>query len=374
MSTVLLVAPGLFLASFVRVLRVDKGFAVERVLAIDVVLPRARYAAADARAGFYEQALRRLAAVPGVSSAAAASALPLEGETQVDMLSLEHDTRAEMERPTANIRYVSPDYFATVGTPVRRGRPIAEADRGRGVVVLSERAARALWPGEDPIGKRVVPGSNDPVSEVVGVAADVRTSSLEREGSLVAYVPYWGRLPSSGTILLRTASEPGSVAAAARAALRQVDPAVPVAAVRTMSQVVSAAVAARRFQLALLALFGITALVTASVGIYGVIAHSLARRTNEIGVRMALGARPADIQRLVLREGLTPVAAGLAAGIAIAVALSRAFRSLLFEVGPGDPLTLAGVAALLGLVAAAACYVPARRATAIGVVEALRLE
>jgi predicted permease len=374
LSTVLLVATGLFLASFVRVLRVDKGFAVERVLAVDVVLPTGRYAAPVARARFYEQALERLAAVPGVAATGVANALPLEGETQVDILSLENDPRPTLQRNTANIRWVSPGYFDAMGTRIVRGRPFTSADRGRDVVVLSERAARALWPNEDPIGKRVVPGSNDPVSEVIGVAADVRTSSLEREGSLVAYVPYWNHVTRTGSLLLRATADPAAVTPAVRARLRSLDPSVPVVKVRTMAQVVSESVATRRFQVALLALFALTALATASVGIYGVISHSLTRRTSEIGVRMALGARPADVRRLVLREGLTPVGIGLTAGIVASIALGRAFASLLFEVRPGDPLTLAIVAAVLALVATVACYVPARRAAAADVAGLLRFE
>jgi predicted permease len=370
----LLVTAGLFLASFVRVLRVDKGFAVERVLAMDVVLPRVRYAEREARARFYQQALERLAAVPGVSADGATSALPLEGEAQVDVLSDENDPRPTVERPTANIRWVSPGYFEAAGTRVLRGRAFTAADRGRDVVVLSQRAARALWPNEDPIGKRVFPGSNDPVSEVIGVAADVKTSSLEKEGSFVAYVPYWNNVPARASILLRTAADPAAVTAVARAAIREVDASVPVVKARTMRQVVSESVATRRFQLALLALFALTALATASVGIYGVVSHSLARRTGEMGVRMALGARPADVRRLILREGLTPVVAGLAAGILLSLALGRVFASLLFEVRPSDPVTLGAVAAVLGVVAAVACYVPARRATSAELAELLRFE
>jgi predicted permease len=374
LSTVLLVATGLFLASLVRVLGVEKGFAVERVLAVDVVLPRVRYAAREARAQFYDQALERLTALPGVTAAAVASALPLSGESQVDMLSLENDQRPPMQRSSANVRWVSPGYFDAAGTRVVRGRAFTAADRGRNVVVLSERAARSLWPSEDAIGKRVVPGSNDQVSEVIGVAMDVRTSSLERDGSSVAYVPYWSNVPPFASIVLRTAADPAAVTASARATLRGVDPAVPVVRARTMAEIVSESVATRQFQLALLALFALTALATASVGIYGVVSHSLARRTGEMGVRMALGARPSDVRRLVLGEGMKPVAVGLAIGIAVSLALGRVFGSLLFGVRPSDPSTLAAVIALLGSVAALACYVPARRATSRDLAGLLRFE
>jgi predicted permease len=374
LSTVLLVAAGLFLASFVRVLRVDRGFDSERVLAFDVALPATAYESEARRAGFFDRALAELAAVPGASATAVASALPLEGETWVDGVERAGDARPVRERVTANFRFVTPGYFSVVGTAVRRGRAFTDADRTRRVVVISERTARALWPDGDAIGQRLLARSGHPPAEVVGVAADVRTSSLEQEGSLVIYLPFWESSLWAGTVLVRTAGEPAAVSPAARAALRRLDPAVPVAKVRTMAQVVSAAVAGRRFQLALLALFALMALVTASVGIYGVVSQSLASRTGEIGVRMALGARPADVHRLVLREGLVPAAAGLGLGVVGAVALARGFATLLFEVRAADPLTIAAVAALLGLVALVACLIPARRAAAAGVAEMLRLE
>ena len=374
LSTVLLVGTGLFLRSFVEVLGVDRGFESDRVLALDVALPRAKYSSGDLRTAFHQQSLTELAALPGVRSAGLTTGLPLEGETQVDMLSLENDPRPAPERPVGGIRHVSPSYFETIGTPIRQGRAFVDSDRGRPVVVLSERAAAALWPGEDPIGKRMTPGSNDPLAEVIGIVADVRTSTLEKEGSVIAYIPYWQRGPAEGSILLRTAGDPSAITSAARAVLRRVDPTVPIARTRTMEQIVSASVAARRFQVALLAMFAVMALVTASIGIYGVISQSLATRTGEIGVRMALGARPADVHRLVLGEGLRPVAIGLALGIVGSIALGRSIRGLLFEVQPADPLTLGAVVVILGAVAVVACTVPARRVTRSGLTAMLRTE
>jgi predicted permease len=299
--------------------------------------------------------------------------MPLEGETWVNGIAPAENSGPGADRPSANFRFVSPGWFGAVGTPLRAGRGIVASDRGQRVVVVSERAARMLWPGESAIGKRVSVGWQK-VSEVVGVAADVKSSTLEQEGSLMVYLPIWEDVPMQGSIVARTAGDPAAVTNAIRSAIRRVDPAVAVPKVRTMAQVVSRTVAARRFQVGLLGLFAMMALVTASVGIYGVISQSLASRTREIGVRMALGARPADVHRLVMREGLTPVALGLVAGIAGAVAAGRAIESLLFGVRPGDPVTIAAVCALLGAVAVVACAIPARRAAAAGLGQMLRFE
>jgi predicted permease len=311
--------------------------------------------------------------VPGVTSSAAASALPLEGETWVNGIGRAEGASSAEDRPSANYRFVSPEYFATVGTPLSAGHPFTASDRGRPVVVVSERVARTLWPREDAIGKLAQAGRFGTV-EVVGVAADVRTVTLEQEGSLVVYLPLWVGAPSQGTIVVRTAGAPAVVAPSVRNALRRIDPTVPVPKVRTMADVVSATVAARRFELGLLALFALMALVTASVGIYGVISQSLSNRTRELGVRMALGASPRDVRRLVLREGLTPVSVGLIAGVVASIVAARTIESLLFGVRADDPVTIAAVCALLGLVALVACLIPARRAAGTQLSSMLRAE
>lgn len=373
LSASLLYAAGLFLTSFVRVLDVDKGFNETQLLAIDLSLPRSVYFRPDQRAGFYDEVLAKLAKLPGVRASGAINLLPLEGETGVNQMKRENDQRSDAEFPVANIRQVAPGYFAAMGVPALRGRLINESDRGRNVVVLSERAARAMWPGEDPIGKRMVPG-NEQLSEVVGVVADIRTSNIEREGSLVAYVPFWVRPPLKATLVVSTTTDPKSLAISARAAIRDAGRAVPVSGMRTLDQVVSTAVAPRRFQLMLLLLFAGSALVIASIGIYGVISHSLVKRSNEIGVRMALGAERNAIHKLVLVETLKPVSLGLAFGIVMAVAVAQLFRALLFEVKPVNAPTLACVFALLIAVATVACLVPARRASGRGALLALRAE
>ena len=251
---------------------------------------------------------------------------------------------------------------------------MSPADRGHNVVMLSERAARALWPGENPIGKLVHPGENDSIAEVIGVVPDVRTTGMERPGSLTAYIPYWQHAPATATLLVSTGGDALTLARAARNAVRATNPTVPVTHVRTMRQVVAAAVAVRRFQLLLLMLFAASALVTACLGIYGIISHSLVKRSNEIGIRMALGARAVDVQWLVLKETLKPVGSGVLAGVVLSVMLGQLVRGLLFEVQPVDPLTIAAVPILLAMVAAAACYGPARRATLRGPALALRAD
>jgi predicted permease len=312
--------------------------------------------------------------------------LPLRAEAEVNSVYAENEENiAHPERP-ANVRFVSPGYFAALGVPVRKGRAFVEADRartvtptsvterGRSVALLSERAARLLWPGEEPIGRGVIASDDRTLLEVVGITADVRTSSLEREASPTVFRPYWDVGPGFGSIVLRTAADPAALTAGARAELRRMDATVPVPQIRTMATLVSDAVAQRRFQLVLLALFALTAVATASVGIYGIMSHSLGARRSEIGIRLALGASAGDVHRLVLREGLGPAAFGLAGGIALSLATGRALTSMLFEARPNDPVTILAVAALLGGVAAVACYLPARKATRGDPVAALRSE
>jgi predicted permease len=374
LTVVLLVSAGLLVSSFVRVLRVDRGFGGDRVLALDVTLPSAAYPESARRAAFYDEVLGRLTGIPGVQDAALTTKLPLEGETQVDFLGLENDPRPVTQRPTANILYVSPRYFESLGIAVRGGRVFSEADRGRSVVVLSGDAARATWGDAPAVGKRVVPGSNDPAAEIIGVVADIRNSSLESRGSLIAYVPYWQRPPLSATLLVRTDADPARVTGMVRDVIRTMAPGVPVRTIRTMPEVLAMSLAPRRFQLFLLGVFAFSALLTATIGIYGIISQSLAGRSGEIGIRLAIGARPADVRLLVLREGLVPVVAGIGVGTAASLIVGRLISGLLFQVHEGDPFTIVSVAAVVVLTSALACWFPARRAARLDPVVALRNE
>ncbi|HEY4218606.1 MAG TPA: ABC transporter permease [Gemmatimonadaceae bacterium] len=367
MSALLLIAGGLLLKSFVRVLGVDKGFTADRVLALNVVVPRGTYPTLNDRNQLYVSALDALRQVPGVSAAALTSALPIEGETWVDGLRVgDHGPST-----TANFRFVSPTAFSVLGQPFLRGRTFLESDRGRRVVVLSTGAAQLLWPGENPIGRAVFAGS-DSTYEVVGIVPDVRTSGLEHAGSVIAYKPYWEIGPSAVTLVVRTSGDPIAVASSARAALRTVAASVPVSRIRTMDDVISGAMAQRRFELVLIGLFALTALLTATIGIYGIIAHSLAHRTGEISIRIALGARSLDVHGLVLVEVLRPVAIGLLVGVATSLLAGRLLAGMLFEVRSTDVTVLTSVVAVLTVVAVVACLVPARRAARTDPADALR--
>ena len=375
LSTMCLIAGGLLLHSFVKLLSVDGGFNAERVIAIDLTLPGSRYPDSDKRAAFFTSLLERVKTLPGVTAAGISNMLPLGGEGGNNLLRLEGTNLPLMERPLADVRRVNPDYFRTMGIPLRAGRFFTEADRDRKLAMVSALTAERLWPRQNPVGKRFGEGDDKaPLLEVVGVVGDVHGVSLSKAPSLTVYEPYWQRMWDRTSLAVKTAIDPASAAPAIRAAIRQSDPELPIPAMQTMETMVAASVAPRRFQMDLVLLFAGAAMLLAGLGIYGVVSYSVAQRTNEMGIRMALGAQPGSIQRLVLRQGMVPVALGLAAGAAVSIALGRLLGSLLFGVTASDPVTVAGVVALLAAVGAAASYVPALRATHVDPSTALRCE
>lgn len=371
LSTVLVIVAGLLATSFIKLMQVDKGFRPERVMAARVGLPQNTYREPKDWTAFIDRVLPRIQAIPGVTSAAVGHALPLTGETWVNTLTTRGETRPFLERPSANMRFASEAYFETMGIPIIRGRGFEERDRDRKVVVLSARAAEALWPGEDPIGKLV--GWHEPDSEVIGIAGDVR-ANLDKDPPRMIYYPYWANVRSQFYILVRTGMDPRAAAEAVRRAVWAEDPGIPVPEMVTMRELVSEAAAGRRFQMWLVAAFAVTALALACLGIYGVIAHAVARRTNEMGIRMALGATAGNLMAMVLKQGLAPVAAGLLVGVAAALALERVLRSALFEVSATDPRIIASAVAALGVAATTACLLPARRASRVDPMTALRYE
>ncbi len=375
LSAVLLIAAGLLIGSFVRLLNVDKGFEAARLMAVEIHLPGNNYREESQRESYYRGLVAKLQTIPGVTGAGLVSRLPLEGEDWVDAIQRTGETRPLAELPPTNYRFCTPDYFRAMGIPLVAGTTFTEADRQRNLALISEEAARVVWPGENPVGKRFGRGGDGKEQPfvVAGVVRDVRVS-IEKGPVPTVYVPYWFRTQTGMQAVLRTAGDPRAIASSVRAAVRSLDPGVVIGQVRTMQNVVSDSVSQRRFQMGLITGFALSAMLLASLGIYGVVSWSVARRRNEIGIRMALGARTADVHRMVLAHALGPVLAGMVAGVAGALALGRVLASVLFGVSTHDPLTILAVVAVLGAVAALACYIPARRAARSDPLDALRYE
>lgn len=371
LSIVLLTAAALLASSFARIMGSDRGYDAPAVLAADIQIPRQEYREKADRDRFHERVLSNLASQPGVVAAGIITALPLTGETWIDNISIPGDRRPVWERLSTNVRFASAGYFRTMGIRIIEGRTFSEGDRGRKVTVISERAAAALWPGLSAVGRSV--DRNGELFEVVGVVRDVRTDA-DKPAPLMMYRPYWDWSPSRVRLVARSAGEAPAIAGAMRAAVRAADPNVPVQQFQTMKQLLDDSLAQRRLQTMLICGFAGTALLLAALGIYGVVAYSVARRRNEMGLRMALGARPRDLYSLVIRHGMRPVAAGVLMGVPAALAAGQGLRSLLYEVRPGNPAIIVGVAALLGVAAMLACAVPARRAARVPPIETLRAE
>ncbi|HEX6770781.1 MAG TPA: ABC transporter permease [Acidobacteriaceae bacterium] len=374
-SVTLVVLAGMFLLSLYKLLRVDRGFTTERVISANVVLPRKQYGEPAQRDAFYRNSLDRLRQLPGVRSAGVVSVLPLDGDRWGDMISLPTDTRPLWSQPNASFRWISPGYFETMQIPLLAGRFLMQDDFGKRVAVISQRAARVAWHGQNPVGQFFHRGDPDePPFQVIGVVGDVRAVDLSKQPPAMVYVPLTYRTNQNGSFVIRTANDPAAISDAIRKAVWSVDNQAVVSEIRTMEAVVDGSLAARNFQLHLLLAFAACALVLAALGIYGVVAYSALQRTREIGIRIALGAQPAQIYRLILEEGVTPVLIGAVAGIGLAVLAARAISGLLFGVGSFNLSIALAAAVVLLATGAIASLLPAIRATRIDPVQALRAE
>ena len=382
LCTMLLILAALLSSSLFRLARVNTGFSVSDVVAADIDLPEQTYATPGARQQFYERALAKIRELPAVRSAAWISLLPLAGQGSVSDISLVGEQVRPGQQIIANYRAVSSGYFSTMRIPLVRGRPFTGNDRGRRLVILSQSLAEKLWPGSDPIGKQCIAGWGQlqiQPSEVVGVVGDIRTAKLDQPPLNMVYVPdSWGQqvpgAPAFASIVVRGATDSNAVASSVRDVLQAIDPNVPIAALRPMTQIISDNLHARRFQLLIAAFFAVSALLLASLGIFGVVAYSVEQRRQELGVRCALGAQQAQLLSLVLHQGMTPVLAGMLAGAAAAFAGGNLVQSLLYDMRAFDPLTFGGVLAVVGVVALLACYVSARRTIRVDPILALRYE
>ena len=373
LASLLLVGAGLTVRSFQSVLRTDAGIRSDGILTASIALPSSRYRGDDKAAATFEAIESRLRSLPGVRSVAATNALPLSGQDTRRSLAIEGYTSTAQAPSRAHARSVTLDYFTTMGMRVIAGRAFTVSDRGGAplVVIVNDTMAKRYWPGASPLGTRVaLPGGA--WREVVGIVRDVRHWGLDQPVNPELYFPM-PQLPySSMTFAVASNTNPAALAAPLREALRTIDPDLPLSNVRTMEEVVARSVTARRAGMSVIGAFGVIALLLAAAGIYGVMSHLVAQRTSEIGVRMTMGARPRDILRMVLREGLSQALLGLSIGLFAGVLVMRTFRAALYEVSPTDPITLAAVTVVLGLTAVVACVVPARRAMLVDPVTAVR--
>jgi predicted permease len=379
LSTVLLIIGGLLMLSFLRVMRVEKGFEVAHIITQDVSFLNPKYRG-DAPTRFLDEALRKLGHVPGVEYAAAVNQLPLLGEDWVsDLQDPDQPTHSVENAALANFRFVTPDYWRAMGIPLKEGRFLDESDRNRSKALISERAAQYLWPKQNPIGKHVLGAmkgrQQSPSLEVVGVVGEVRAAGLEQTSpTMMVYEDYSRMKPLGMSLVVRTHTNPTPIAAAVRAILSSADPEMAISQARTMEQILGESVAQRKFQMDLAVGFAIASLALASLGIYGVISFAVARRTPEIGIRIALGARGRQVVAMEMWRGILPVVAGIAAGLVCALSIGRFLASQLFGVGPHDAVTILIVLIVLLAVAICACWAPAHRAARIDPIRALRFE
>jgi putative ABC transport system permease protein len=376
LALMLLTGGGLLLQTFVRLQAADLGFDPRNVLVGYINPPRTRYDTRAKHRVFYDQVLEKAAAVPGVEKAALTSVLPLSGDSDMGF-AIEGRPMPERpsEMPGTWYRLVSAGYFDTMGMQLRRGRSFEPREPAPSVVV-NETFVRKYFPSEEPLGRRLRFSEADdaPWFTIVGIAADARIRGARGETRVETFIPYWQLTEPGMNVVLKAQSGAAQLAPALKQAVASIDPTVPVSNIAVLSDTVAESIEQPRFFAVLAVAFAMMALVLAAIGIYGVMAYVVAQRTTEIGVRMALGASPAEIFRLVLGEGLRITAIGVAGGIAGSLIVARWLAALLFGVAPGDLLTLTATAGLLLLVAATACYLPARRATRVDPMVALRAE
>jgi putative ABC transport system permease protein len=378
-SLTLLIGAGLMIKSFYEILKVEPGFKSESVLVVDVALPRLKYEDKAARVNFYQQAIERVGALPNVQQAGATNILPLSRSNSDSAFTVVGQPKPEKGRePQANFRVVSPNYLEAMNIPLRRGRHITANDRAdtQRVVIVNEYLAAKFFPNEDPLGKRLNFGGEKEKDnyEIIGVAGNIKHESLVVETWSEVYVPLAQEPWHSMSIVVRATGDPLQLAGAVQREIQTIDKDQPIYNVRTMERVVSESLAPQRVVMGMLGVVALIALVLASVGIYAVMSYAVTQRTHEIGIRMALGAQPRDILKMVVRQGMLLALAGVTLGLVASYWLMQAMTQMLYGVKATDPLTFAGISLLLMLVAFTANYIPARRATKVDPMIALRYE
>ena len=380
-SFLLLIGAGLLINSFLHLRKLDPGYRADHLLTMKVSLPETKYPDKERRAPFFRELIRRVQTLPGVESVAVASNLPLtySGDSMPIGVEGRPDPPPD-QSPDVILRVVSPGYFHTMGIPLVQGRDISEKDTADAVrvVVISEKTARYFWPGQNPIGQRLKPGSTtseSPWREVIGIVKDVRQNDFVAEPKMQMYMAHEqvGSF-AANAVVVRTHVDPLSLGSGVRKIVWEIDKDQPVSDIRSMEEIVARAVARQRFSMMLLGIFATLALVLAAVGIYGVMSYSVAQRTREIGIRMALGAQRGDVLKMAVGQGLKLVMIGVAIGVVSAFVLTRVMASLLFGVSATDPVTFVTISLVLVIVAALASYIPALRAARIDPMVALRYQ
>jgi putative ABC transport system permease protein len=377
LSLVLLVSAGLLLRSFDKLLRVEVGFKTERLLSLEYRLPRNKYKEPGAQWNFHRQVVDRLQEVPGVQSASLVRGLPFSGNGATTPIVLpDREPPPKGMEPEVMFNTAMPNYFETVGIPLLKGRLFGNEDQANtpAVVVINQTMARRFWPNQDPLGKQIKFAQDGSLATVVGVVGDAKHYWLEEEQKPQMYDAYSQDPGLFATVVLRTTVEPLSLTESVRQAIWKVDADQPMWKIRTVEFLVNRSTADRKFLMALMGIFASLALVLTIIGLYGVISYLVNQRTQEIGIRMALGAQMRDIMRMVLQQGMLLVLTGVALGLGAAWLLTRLMSRLLYQVSATDPLTFAAIALLLTTVALLACYIPARRATKVDPLVALRYE
>jgi predicted permease len=381
LALILLASAGLLLESFLRLQKVRPGFDPANVMTARIALPDANYGKPEKAAQFYKRLLARVLTLPGVNSAAAAWWIPLSGSEIIFNFNIEERPLPKSQQPIAQINIVTHDYFRAMRVPLLRGRDFTERDdrNATPVVIVSESFAKQFFPGEDPVGKRIRPnGSVDPgdppIREIVGVVADTHLISLGAAPKPQIYIPHQQFAVQSMAVFVRTQNNPQLLTAALRDAVSEIDKDVPVYRPRALADYLSQSIAQPRLNATLVGLFALIALLLAAAGIFGMMSYAVTQRTQEIGIRLALGAQRGDVLRMILSEGMRLVAFGVVTGIVAVLLMGRLLRSVLYGIGATDPPTIFGVAILLAAVALIACWWPARRASGVDPVIALRME
>jgi putative ABC transport system permease protein len=383
LAVILLTGCGLMARTMLRLNAVDPGFEPEGLLTARVTLAGEAWTPVERRYAFHDAVLQHVRRLPGVSRAALTLSLPIEGSNWASIFSVrDKPVPARADLASAAFVPISTEYFETMGIRLRAGRAFSDSDNAgsRPVVIVNEKFARRLWAGEDPIGKSIkqgwpeTPEAEAPWREVVGVVADLKLEGVDQDVPLQAYLPLRQEPSRSTAIVVRTSVPPHSLTRQLEAAVQSVEKDVPVTRILPMTDLMRDAIAQQRLSSVILALFAGIAMLLAGVGLYGVVSHGVTERTREIGVRIALGSGRGAVLRLFVLHGVAMATAGIVVGLAGAYGLSRWMVSMLFEVGPADPLTFTVVPVVLLLVAALACYVPARRAARMDPLRALRAQ